>query len=111
MAENGQGFKGNGLESPIEDMIEEMDTLVTENIKCKINPGTKHTRNLAHYEKAKSTDKNNKGRRKEPDQKHRKYIWQNYRTKFPQTNMGDIYQDARRTQNTKQTGKEIIHGT
>lgn len=37
--------------SGIEDLVEEIDILVKENVKSKINPGTEHSGNLGCYEK------------------------------------------------------------
>ena len=48
MSANGQGFQGNGLESPIEDMVEEMDTLVTEHRKCKKKIQAQNTQEIQH---------------------------------------------------------------
>lgn len=48
MAENGQGFQGNGLESTTENMIEEIDTLVTEHRKCKKKIQAQNTQEIQH---------------------------------------------------------------
>lgn len=63
-------------------MIEEMDTLVQENVKLK-NPAIKHPVNLGHDEKTKSKNIRNRGRRRNLDQRHRKYSQNSQRTKFP----------------------------
>ena len=60
--------------SGIKDKVKEMDTLVKENVKSKINQGMKHPGNLAHDEKIKSRN---------PGERHRKYFQQNHGRLFP----------------------------
>lgn len=51
--------------SGIEDMKEEMDSLVKENVKSKYL-GTKYLGTLVQYEKSKSNNNGNSGRRENP---------------------------------------------
>ena len=57
--------------SGIEDMIEEIDTLVKESVNLK-SLGTKHPRNVGHYEKTESMSNKNRGMRKNSGPLHRK---------------------------------------
>ena len=60
--------------SGMEDAVEEMDALVKENVR---------TKNLGHCEKTKPKNNSNRGRRRNPGQRHRKYYQQNHEIKFP----------------------------
>lgn len=89
--------------------------MVRENITSKKSHGTKHPGNLEHYEKTKS--KNNRGRKRKPCQRYRKYFQQNHnkkKKKFPnlKKEMSLKVQEADR-QNTKHlyTRKESPFGT
>lgn len=57
-----------------QNTIKEMDTLVKENVRAKKFSGSKHPRNQGHYEKTKSKNNKNRGRRRDPRQWHRKYF-------------------------------------
>lgn len=61
--------------SGTEDRIEEMDGSVKENVNSK------HPGNLGHYEKTKSKNNRNRGRRRNPDQRHKSFQ-QNWK-RFP----------------------------
>jgi hypothetical protein len=65
--------------SGVEDTIEEIDTLVRENVKF-IKSLAKHPGNLGYYETTKP--KNNKNRRRLPAQRLRKHF-QHHRRKIP----------------------------
>ena len=65
-----------------EDTIEEMDTSVKENVKNK-KVTNKNIQEIGNTEKTKSKNNRNRGRRRHPGQKHRKYFQQNHRRKFP----------------------------
>ena len=57
----------------MEDKVEETDTQPKKMLSLK-NSGIKHAGNLEYYEKAKSPNNRNRGRRRNPDQRHRKII-------------------------------------
>ena len=61
----------------------DMATLVKEDIKSKRATGIKHPGNLRDYKKIKYKNNRNRGKRRNPDKRHRKYFQQNNRKKFP----------------------------
>lgn len=80
--------------SEIEDTLKEM---LKENVEPKLF-WHKYPWNLGHYKNTKP--KNNRNRRGE---RHRKYISQNHRRKFPLTKEWNAYQGKRSTQTTEET--------
>lgn len=78
-----------------------MDNSVKEDVKCKNTPGIKHPENLRHYEEGKSPNDNNRGRRRNSDEKYRKYFLENHRGIFPKPKVGGSCKCIRGIQNTE----------
>ena len=77
----------------IEDMTEEMDTLVKENVNLK-------TSWIGHYEKTNLRTVKNRRRRRTPAQRPRICFQQNHRGKFSWLKEGHVYK-CKRTNKTK----------
>lgn len=64
----------------VENKVEEMDSPIREKVlnlkerKKKKEPSTKHPRNLGHYEKNRSANNRNRGRKRSSGQRQRKYF-------------------------------------
>jgi hypothetical protein len=63
-----------------------MYTLLKENVKSKKTPGPEHSGNLEHLEKNKSKN-NSREKRRNPEQRPRKYFRQTIEESFPNLKM------------------------
>lgn len=92
--------------SGIEDMIEEMKSSVKAKAKSKRLLTQNHTENLEDHEKAELKNNMNRGKRRIPTQRTRKYFQQNHRKKFPNLKKKCVNKNVRTIQNSNHIGAE-----
>jgi hypothetical protein len=81
--------------SGVEDMTEEIDTLVKESVKSKRFLVPNIQRIPEHYENTKPKNNRNRRRRKFPAPRARKYFHKIHRRKFPQAKENNAYKHTR----------------